>query len=111
MITVTEEAKVLLKHVERPEGKVLRLDPVDAHPENGEAQIGLRFGQPSDDDQVVEHEVRDLLRISWSVSEAFSGVPCALFRGPRARAWASILLRLDRRSQTVPSSFGKRAGL
>lgn len=31
MITVTEEAKVLLKHVERPEGKVLRLDPVDAH--------------------------------------------------------------------------------
>jgi hypothetical protein len=73
MITVTEEAKMLLTHVVRPEGTVLRLEPVDAHPENGEAQIGLCFGEPSDDDQVVEHEERDLLRISWSVSEALDG--------------------------------------
>ena len=73
MLTVTEEAKMLLKHVVRPEGAVLRLDPVDAHPENGEAQIGLRFGEPSDNDQVVEYEEGDLLRISWSVSEALDG--------------------------------------
>jgi hypothetical protein len=46
---------------------------VDAHPENGEAQIGLRFGEPSDNDQVVEYEEGDLLRISWSVSEALDG--------------------------------------
>ena len=73
MITVTEEAKMLLKHVVRPKGAVLRLDPVDVHPENGEAQIGLRFGEPSDNDQVVEYEEGDLLRISWSVSEALDG--------------------------------------
>ena len=87
MITVTEEAKVLLKNVEleRPEGAVLRLDPVASHPENGEAQIGLRFGEPSDDDQVVEHEERDLLRISWSVSEALNGSTLHLVQTPEGR--------------------------
>lgn len=85
MITVTEKAKMLLKHVVRPEGTVLRLDPVDAHPENGEAQIGLRFGEPSDDDQVVEHEERDLLRISWSVSEALNGSTLHLVQTPEGR--------------------------
>ncbi len=86
MITVTEKAKMLLKHVVRPEGTVLRLDLVDAHPENGEAQIGLRFGQPSDDDQVVEHEERDLLRISWSVSEAFAGSTMRLVQRPEGES-------------------------
>jgi hypothetical protein len=85
MITVTEEAKMLLKHVERPEGTVLRLDPVDAHPENGKAQVGLRFGEPTDDDQVVEHEERDLLRIAWPVSEALNGSTLHLVQTPEGR--------------------------
>jgi hypothetical protein len=84
MITVTEEAKMLLKDVrlERPEGTVLRLDPVDTYPENGEAQIGLRFGEPSDEDQVVEDDERNLLRISWLVSAAFAGSTLRVMQTP-----------------------------
>jgi iron-sulfur cluster assembly protein len=87
MITVTEEAKVLLKNMEleRPEGAVLRLAPVYAHPENGEAQIGLRFGESSGDDQVVEHEERELLRIAWPVSEALNGSTLHLVQTPEGR--------------------------
>ena len=87
MITVTEEAKVLLKNVEleRPEGAVLRLDPVAPRPENGEAQIGLYFGEPRADDQVVEHEERDLLRIAWPVSEALNGSTLHLVQTPEGR--------------------------
>jgi hypothetical protein len=84
MITVTEGAKILLKDVrlERPEGTVLRLDPVDTYPENGEAQIGLRFGEPSDEDQVVEDDERNLLRISWLVSAAFAGSTLRVMQTP-----------------------------
>ena len=87
MITVTEEAKVLLKNVEleRPEGAVLRLDPMTPRPENGEAQIGLYFGEPRDNDQVVEHEERDLLRIAWPVSEALNGSTLHLVQTPQGR--------------------------
>ena len=87
MITVTEEAKVLLKNVEleRPEGAVLRLGPVASHPENGEAQIGLYFGEPRADDQVVEHEERDLLRIAWPVSEALNGSTLHLVQTPEGQ--------------------------
>ena len=87
MITVTEEAKVLLKNVEleRPKGAVLRLDPVASHPENGEAQIGLYFGKPRADDQVVEHEERDLLRIAWPVSEALNGSTLHLVQTPEGQ--------------------------
>jgi hypothetical protein len=52
MITVSEEAKVLLKNVEYPEGvpedTVLRLDPVALRPENRESQIGMYFGSPGE---------------------------------------------------------------
>lgn len=72
MITVTEEAKDLFQNVERPEGTVLRLDPVQ-ETENGEAQIGLIAGEPLDDDQVVEHGGEDLLHIAAPISEALDG--------------------------------------
>jgi Fe-S cluster assembly iron-binding protein IscA len=89
MITVTEEAKVLLKNVEFPEGvpedTVLRLDPVAPHPENGESQIGMYFGEPRDDDQIVEHEERDVLRISWVVSEALKGSTLYQVQTPEGR--------------------------
>jgi iron-sulfur cluster assembly protein len=87
MITVTEEAKELLKNMEleRPEGAVLRLDPVAPRPENGEAQIGLYFGESRDNDQVVEHEERDLLRIAWPVSEALNGSTLHLIQKPEGQ--------------------------
>ncbi|MBA2443242.1 MAG: hypothetical protein H0V53_12705 [Rubrobacter sp.] len=72
MITVTEEAKVLFQNVERPEGTVLRLDPVQEE-EGGDTQIGLVAGEPQGDDQVVEHEGQDLLHIAAPVSEALAG--------------------------------------
>ena len=57
MISVTEEAKELFLDVERPEGTVLRLDPVTDE-SSGETQIGLGAGEQRDDDQVVEHAGR-----------------------------------------------------
>ena len=72
MITVTEEAKGLFQSVERPEGTVLRLDPVQEN-ENGETQIGLIAGEPLNDDQIVEHEGEDLLRIAAPISQALDG--------------------------------------
>jgi hypothetical protein len=103
MITVAEEAKVLLKSVERPESTVLRLDPVAPHPENGGAQIGLYFGEPKGDDQMVEHEERDLLHIAGVVSEILKGSTLDLVQTPKGRGLASIPLRLNHQSQRAPS--------
>lgn len=72
MINVTEEARELFTGVERPEGTVLRLDPVEQD-ENGQTQIGLVAGEPQGDDQVVEHEGESLLHIAAPVSEALDG--------------------------------------
>lgn len=89
MITVTEKAKVLLKNVEYPQGvpedTVLRLDPVVPRPENGEAQIGMYFGEARDDDQIVEHEDRDVLHISWVVSDALKGRTLHLIQTPEGQ--------------------------
>jgi iron-sulfur cluster assembly protein len=67
LITVTEEAKELFQNVEYPEGSVLRLDLVK------EDQIGLAYGEPKEDDQVVEHEGENLLHIAGIVSQALDG--------------------------------------
>jgi Fe-S cluster assembly iron-binding protein IscA len=72
MITVTEEAKERFLSVERPEGTVLRLDPV-VDPNTGESQIGISAGEPKGDDQVVEHDGESLLHIAAPVSEALDG--------------------------------------
>lgn len=72
MITVTEEAKELFQSVERPEGTVLRLDPVTDE-NSGETQIGISAGEPQEDDQVVEHSGESLLHIAAPVSEALDG--------------------------------------
>lgn len=72
MINVTEEARELFNGVERPEGTVLRLDPVEQD-ENGQTQIGLVAGEPQGDDQVVEHDGESLLHIAAPVSEALDG--------------------------------------
>ena len=72
MISVTEEAKELFLDVERPEGTVLRLDPVTDE-SSGETQIGLGAGEQRDDDQVVEHAGEEVLYIAAPVSEALDG--------------------------------------
>ena len=72
MITVTEEARELFTTVERPEGTILRLDPVTDE-STGETQIGLSAGEPQGDDQVIEHEGESLLHIAAPVSEALDG--------------------------------------
>jgi hypothetical protein len=67
LIIVTEEAKALLGTIEHPEGTVLRLDPV-AHDQATE-QITLAFapGEPHGDDQIVEQEGEEVLRIAAPV--------------------------------------------
>lgn len=72
MITMTEEAKELVRSAELPEGTVFRLDPV-TDPSTGETQVGMAPGEPQVDDQVIEHEGEDVLRIAEPVSEALDG--------------------------------------
>lgn len=72
MITVTEEAKEALQDFERPEGTVLRLDPVEVDRPD-EFRVRLGAGEPRGDDQVVERDGEDLLRIARPVSEELNG--------------------------------------
>ena len=72
MITVTEEAKELIRSAELPEGTVFRLDPV-TDPSTGETQIGMVPGEPEIDDQVIEHEGEDIMCIADPISEALDG--------------------------------------
>jgi len=58
----------LFQDVEHPEGAVLRLDPVTDQ-STGRLGIGISIGEPKGDDQVVEHDGEDLLRIDACVSE------------------------------------------
>ncbi len=72
MISVTEEAKELLLIVDKPDGQVLRLDPV-ADPSSGETVVGMTAGGAQEDDQVVEHEGQAVLHIAGPVSAALDG--------------------------------------
>ena len=72
MISITDDAKGLFQQVERPEGSVLRLDPV-IDEGTGEPGVGISAGEPKGDDQVVEHEGESLLHIDNSVSQALDG--------------------------------------
>ncbi|CAN5875982.1 hypothetical protein BH23ACT11_BH23ACT11_29740 [soil metagenome] len=72
MISVTEEAKELFLDVDRPEGTILRLDPVTDQ-SSGETQIGLGAGEQQEGDQVVEHAGEEVLYIAAPVSEALDG--------------------------------------
>ena len=73
MITVTEEAKEILRDYECPQGTVLRLDSVNGHHRHDEFCVRVGAGLPQDDDQIVEHRGNDLLRIARDVSEEFNG--------------------------------------
>ena len=73
MITVTEEAKEILRDYECPQGTVLRLDAVNGHHRPDEFCVRVGAGLPQHDDQIVEHRGKDLLRIARDVSEEFNG--------------------------------------
>jgi iron-sulfur cluster assembly protein len=73
LITVTEEAKALLRTADSPEGAVLRLDPVGLDQATEEVRLGLAPGEPKGDDQVVQHDGEEVLRIGWFVSELLNG--------------------------------------
>ena len=73
MITVTDEAKEILEGYEFPEGTVLRLDSVSGHHRHDEFCVRVGAGLPQDDDQIIEHRGKDLLRIARHVSEELNG--------------------------------------
>jgi iron-sulfur cluster assembly protein len=73
VITVTEDARDLFREVDNPDGTVLRLDPVTAEGVTAETQVRLGIGEPKNNDQVVQHEGEDLLRIARPLSEALNG--------------------------------------
>ena len=73
MITVTEEAKEILRGYEFPEGTVLRLDSVNGHQRQDQFCVRMGAGLPEHDDQIVEHRGKYLLRIARHVSEELNG--------------------------------------
>jgi iron-sulfur cluster assembly protein len=72
LITVTEHAKKVLRGYTCPDGTALRLDPASGHRSDG-LLARLGFGKPKEDDQVVDHEGEELLRIDRTVSEELNG--------------------------------------
>ena len=73
MITVTKEAKDILRDYQCPEGTVLRLDSVNRHRQHDGFCVRLGAGRAKGDDQIVAHEGRPLLRIARHVSEELNG--------------------------------------
>jgi hypothetical protein len=73
LITVTEEAKEILRGYECPEGTVLRLDSVNGHQRHDEFCVRIGAGRPQSDDQSVVDEGKCLLLIARHVSEEFNG--------------------------------------
>ena len=73
MIIVTEEAKALLATIEHPEGTVLRLDPVAQDQATEQITLGFAPGEPHGDDQIVEQEGEEVLRIAAPVSGLLNG--------------------------------------
>lgn len=68
MLTVTAPAKELLRTIDTPDDRPLRLDPVDG------GQLGFVAGPPRPDDQVVEESGREVLRIAGEVSQQLDGL-------------------------------------
>jgi iron-sulfur cluster assembly protein len=73
LIIVTEEAKALLGTIEHPQGTVLRLDPVAQDQATEQITLSFAPGEPYGDDQIVEQEGEEVLRIAAPVSELLNG--------------------------------------
>ena len=73
MIIVTQEAKALLGTIAHPEGTILRLDPVAQDQATEQITLSFAPGEPHGDDQIVEREGEEVLRIAAPVSELLNG--------------------------------------
>ncbi len=73
LIIVTQEAKALLGAIEHPQGTVLRLDPVAQDQATEQVTLSFAPGEPHDDDQIVEQEGEEVLRIAAPLSELLNG--------------------------------------
>ncbi len=73
LIIVTQEAKALLGTIEHPEGTVLRLDPVAQDQATEQITLSFAPGEPHGDDQIVEQEGEEVLRIAAPVSGLLNG--------------------------------------
>src|ERR687898_3567931 len=73
LIIVTEEAKALLSAIEHPQGTVLRLDPVAQDQATKQITLSFAPGEPHGDDQIVEQEGEEVLRIAAPVSGLLNG--------------------------------------
>ena len=67
MLTVTTPAKEFLRTIDIPDGRALRLEPMEG------GHLGFVAGQPRPDDQVVEESGQELLRIDGAVSQQLDG--------------------------------------
>jgi Fe-S cluster assembly iron-binding protein IscA len=67
MLTVTAPAKELLRTIEIPDDRALRLEPVEG------GQLGFVAGPPRPDDQVIEESGQEVLRIAGAVSDQLDG--------------------------------------
>jgi hypothetical protein len=78
LISVTEEAKILLSTVDlgtldSAEGSVLRLDPAAYDEQTGEMTLSFAPGDGKSNDQIVQHGGKQVLRIAGAVSQRLNG--------------------------------------
>jgi hypothetical protein len=67
MLTVSAPAKELLRTIEIPDDRALRLDPVEG------GQLGFVAGAPQPDDQVVRESGEEVLRVAGIISDQLDG--------------------------------------
>jgi iron-sulfur cluster assembly protein len=67
MLTVSAPAKELLRTIEIPDNRALRLEPVEG------GQLGFVAGAPDPDDQVIKESGEEVLRVAGAVSDQLDG--------------------------------------
>ncbi len=67
MLMVTAPARELLRTIDTPDERGLRLEPAE------DGRLGFVAGPPRPDDQVVEESGQELLRIAGVVSDQLDG--------------------------------------
>ena len=67
MLNVTAPAKELLRTIETPEDRALRLEPLEG------GKLGFTAGPPRPDDQVVQESGEEVLRIAAELSTELDG--------------------------------------
>jgi iron-sulfur cluster assembly protein len=67
MLAVTDPAKELLRSIEVPPDRALRLEP------ENDGRLAFTASSPENDDQVVEEQGQEILRIAQPVSHELDG--------------------------------------